>query len=84
MRTGSDAVAAAFADDIKTAQLILVLDEYEHLVAAGIHRQLDLLIQDWRGSADRQNDARGIDPAGAVLTESHQRVGSTSRVTARI
>lgn len=44
---GSDAFVAALADDLKArgSRPVLVLDEYEHLVAPGIHRQLDLLIR---------------------------------------
>ncbi|GAA1590024.1 hypothetical protein GCM10009789_49560 [Kribbella sancticallisti] len=40
---GSDAFVAAIASRVEPGS-VLVLDEYEHVVAAGIHRQLDLLI----------------------------------------
>lgn len=40
---GSDAFAAGIATAVP-AGTVLVLDEFEHLVAAGIHRQLDLLL----------------------------------------
>lgn len=40
---GSDAFVAALAAAVP-AGTVLVLDEFEHLVAPGIHRQLDLLL----------------------------------------